>query len=249
MRAAYVEFSDDFIATSATRLSTKNAWGLYVRRRWPQNTVKQAMAEWGLTDGEARGLVFAQVSQPTIDKIIDHKRGGFALGLLILEIRTQTALRSWLQTERERLSHEANRAEADAAALGEMAACLPPALGLGALALIAWTLGGVGSGARSGRSGWWNGSTLSTAEIIEENGRKGNVHPRRSQVRNRRAMRPAPGRRLDGRHPQGAVRFIARRASRGRGGADRARHGAEAQSVIREDDGRRAIDVLKRATA
>jgi hypothetical protein len=134
MTGLTVTISSEFaVKSSGVRLSTKNAWALYVRRRWPQNGVKLAMAEWDLTEGEAKGLFAAQASQPTIDKIIDHKRGGFALGLLILEIRTQTALRSWLQTERERLSHEANRAEADAAALGEMAACLPPALGLGAL--------------------------------------------------------------------------------------------------------------------
>lgn len=133
MSGAYMEFSDDFITTSATRLSTKNAWALYARRRWPQNTVKQAMAEWDLTDGEARGLVFAQISQPTIDKIIDHNRGGFGLGLLILEIRTQTALKVWLQSEKQRLENEARRSAADAHALAQMAARLPAHLGLAAV--------------------------------------------------------------------------------------------------------------------
>lgn len=131
MTEAFMEIPSDFAVKSSARLSTKNAWGLYARRRFPQNGVKLAMAEWNLTEGEAKGLFAAQISQPTIDKIIDHPRGGFGLGLLILEIRTQTALRAWVQSERERLSDEANRSAANAAALGEMARHIPARLGLG----------------------------------------------------------------------------------------------------------------------
>lgn len=125
------EISSEFVVkSSVTRLSTKNAWALYARRRWPSNGVKFAMAEWGLTEGEAKGLFAGQISQPTIDKIIDHPRGGFGLGLLILEIRTQTALRAWVQTEKDRLAHESQQAAADADALGQMARHLPAVLGL-----------------------------------------------------------------------------------------------------------------------
>lgn len=127
------EISSDFVLkSSVARLSTKNAWALYARRRWPVNGVKCAMAEWGLTEGEAKGLFAAQISQPTIDKIIDHPRGGFGLGLLILEIRTQTALRSWVHSERERLAHESEQHAAAADALAAMARDLPARLGLGA---------------------------------------------------------------------------------------------------------------------
>lgn len=124
---------DEFIATSAPKPGTKEAWAQYVRRRWPQNTVNHCSIEWDLTDGEARGLVFGQASQRTIDKVLDHPRGGFGLGLLILEIRTQIALGGWLQSERERLEHEAARAAADAHSFGEMASRLPAGLGLGGL--------------------------------------------------------------------------------------------------------------------
>lgn len=126
------EISSDFAVKSSAKLSTKNAWALYARRRWPTNGVKTAMAEWGLTEGEAKGLFAAQISQPTIDKILDHPRGGFGLGLLILEVRMQTGLRAWVQSERERLSDEAARQAADAAALAEMARDLPPLLSVAA---------------------------------------------------------------------------------------------------------------------
>ena len=124
------EISSFKVAKSSERLSTKNAWALYARRRWPSSGVKSAMAEWDLTEGEAKGLFAAQISQPTIDKIIDHPRGGFGLGLLILEIRTQTALRAWVQTEKDRLAHESEQAAADADALGQMARHLPAVLGV-----------------------------------------------------------------------------------------------------------------------
>lgn len=133
MRIIVGEISSEFAVKSSARLSTKNAWALYARRRWPVNGVKSAMAEWDLTEGEAKGLFAAQVSQPTIDKIIDHPRGGFAMGLLILEIRTQTALRAWVQSEQERSAHAARQHAENAAALGAMARRLPAVLGVGAL--------------------------------------------------------------------------------------------------------------------
>jgi hypothetical protein len=147
MRIIVGEISSEFAVTSSARLSTKNAWALYARRRWPQNGVKAAMGEWSLTEGEAKGLFAAQVSQPTIDKIIDHPRGGFALGLLVLEIRTQTALRAWVQSEQERSADAARQHAENAAALGAMARRLPAVLGLAA--------GGAGGPPRrrSGRRG------------------------------------------------------------------------------------------------
>lgn len=131
MTGLAVTISSDFVVKSSVRLSTKNAWALYARRRWPKNGVKLAMAEWDLSEGEAKGLIAAQISQPTIDKIIDHPNGGFGLALLILEIRTQTGLSEWLKSEEERHANAAERAAADARALAQMARRLPAVLGLG----------------------------------------------------------------------------------------------------------------------
>lgn len=127
------EVSTDFVVKKAALpLSTKNAWALYARRRWPHNGVKAAMAEWDLmSEGQARGLFAAQISQGTIDHILDHPNGGFGLGLVILEIRTQTGLAAWVSSERKRLADEAERQNANAAALGEMARDLTACLRLG----------------------------------------------------------------------------------------------------------------------
>jgi hypothetical protein len=134
--------SSEFASTGA-RLSTKNAWAYYVRRRWKDgNGIKLAMREWDLTEGEAKGLWAAQPSQPTIDKVLDHPLGGFGLGLTILEIRMSTRLLDFLEHERNRLENDARRASSDAAVLSQMASRLP---GLGRLV----SMRGNGEGLRS----------------------------------------------------------------------------------------------------
>lgn len=101
MRAGTLEISSKSIGKSSFRLSTKNAWAKYVRNRWRTNTLNAIQAEWDLTEGEARGVLYAQASQSTIDKILDREDerrplGGFRLGLAILEIRTGTFLERYI---------------------------------------------------------------------------------------------------------------------------------------------------------
>lgn len=108
-----MEIPNKYVQKSSVGLSTKNAWALYARRRWPVNTLKSAMAEFDLSEGEARGLVYATIGQAAIDKILDHPRGGFALGLLILQIRCQTSIQQHIEHEKVRLDGEAKRLEAD----------------------------------------------------------------------------------------------------------------------------------------
>lgn len=112
MRAAVGEISDEFVGKSSFRLSTKNAWAKYVRNRWPLATVGMIQAEWALTEGEAKGLVYAQASQTTIDKILEHPNGGFALGLEILAMKTATTLENYIAAEARKARHERERAEA-----------------------------------------------------------------------------------------------------------------------------------------
>lgn len=118
MRAATVEISSKSIRKSSSRLGTKNAWAKYVRNRWRTNTLAMIQAEWDLTEGEARGVLYAQASQSTIDKIIDREDerrpfGGFRLGLVILEIRTQTQLEDFIVHQGQEAARESARWEAE----------------------------------------------------------------------------------------------------------------------------------------
>ncbi|MCU9611742.1 hypothetical protein OEK97_27940, partial [Escherichia coli] len=60
----------------------ENVLASYVRRRCM--SIKDIQNEWGLTDGEARGVMYAQASRATLRKIIKSKRGGWSLGLVLL---------------------------------------------------------------------------------------------------------------------------------------------------------------------
>lgn len=105
--------------------STKNAWAALVRRRWPANGVKLAQHEWSLSEGEAKGLFAAQVSQPTIDKIGDHPNGGFKVCLEALELRFHTTLRDYLASEEAELKIVAIEAAASAHIISTLLASTP----------------------------------------------------------------------------------------------------------------------------
>lgn len=106
------EISSKSVRQSSLRLTTKNAWARYVRRRWPNNTLAMIMAEFDLSEGRARGVLYAQITQSTIDAIIDHPRGGFALGLEILVIKTGINLEQFIELEAEEAANERARWEA-----------------------------------------------------------------------------------------------------------------------------------------
>jgi hypothetical protein len=97
-------------STSTTRLTTRNAWAAYARSRWPQNTLAMIQREWGLSVGEARGGLYAQISQAVIDRCLDHPKNGgalLALDLLLLRFRLQaTDLAEKLE---EKHTHERQR--------------------------------------------------------------------------------------------------------------------------------------------
>lgn len=121
----------DFRVKSSARLSTKNAWALYARRTWPGvGGVKSAAAEWGLSEWEARTVFDATASIATIDKIMDHPRGGFALGLLILEIRLQIKTSEFLEQEQRRMRDAELKSAEHRAHLRRMAGDLSVVFGL-----------------------------------------------------------------------------------------------------------------------
>jgi len=120
MELACMEISSKSVSESSFRLTTKNAWARYVRRRWRANTLSHAMTEWNLTEGEARGLLYAQASQSTIDKILDHPRGGFKLGLEILVIKTGLSLEGYIEQQAGEAANERARIEAKERALASL---------------------------------------------------------------------------------------------------------------------------------
>jgi len=115
MTGLAVQISDKFVAKKARRVGSKQAWARYVRNRWPGNAVCHAQAEWQLTDGQARGLVYGHASQRTIDDILAHPRGGPVLELQIAAIawglELETFVRATLEMERRRLADVRSRAE------------------------------------------------------------------------------------------------------------------------------------------
>lgn len=122
--------SSDFRVKSTPRRSTKAAWSLYVKRRWPGvGGVKMAMAEWGLSEWEARSLFEGAPSVVTVDRINDHKNGGFGLALQILEIRFSTALSDYITKQAEEARDELVRWEIEERRLAELARACEQARG------------------------------------------------------------------------------------------------------------------------
>lgn len=90
----------------------ENALAAHVRRRWPNNTLDHIAREWGLTTGEARGVLYAQASRPTLNKIIKHRRGGWPLWIELVGSVTGTTFDQFLEREHDRLRKERERMEA-----------------------------------------------------------------------------------------------------------------------------------------
>lgn len=133
MRAAVIEISSKSVGKTTFRLSTKNAWAQYVRRRFNgTNLVKACQSEWGLTENEARGLVYAQASQRTIDKVLEAEGpfGGFGLGLEILAIKTGVHLEAFIEKQGEVARHERAAWEAEERRLEALSARVADGRGL-----------------------------------------------------------------------------------------------------------------------
>jgi len=120
MELACMEISSKSVTKSSEAFTTKNAWARYVRRRWGENALKKSMIEWDLTEGRARGLLYANVTQSTIDQILDHPNGGFALGLEILVIKTGLSLEGYIEQQAGEAAHERARIEAKERALASL---------------------------------------------------------------------------------------------------------------------------------
>ena len=128
------EISDKFVSKSSGRnddFGTANGLARLVRRRWPVNTVGFIQSEWDLTEGEAKGVLYAQASRATIDKIKKHSRGGWRVFLEVDAAVIGESLEQFLTREQRRLADERARQEADERRLVEMAGRVGAVFGLG----------------------------------------------------------------------------------------------------------------------
>lgn len=128
MTGAMVQISSKSVLKSSADFGTKNALARIIRRRWQANTVCMVMAEWDLTEGEAKGCVYAQASQRTLDKIKKHKNGGWPL---VLEIEALVLGMTVEQFIEERRRYECEQYERIEGGLRKMASDLPAVLRVG----------------------------------------------------------------------------------------------------------------------
>lgn len=87
-----------------------NALARKVRREKPVATVDWVAAEYRLTNGEARGVVYGTASRATIDKVLKH--GGWALAVELFADLLGQPLEHFIQEQAERARHERKHWEA-----------------------------------------------------------------------------------------------------------------------------------------
>lgn len=99
-------FRKNIRAKRETSFGLENALAGYVRRRWPEKAIGHVQHEWDLTESEAAKVVYAQASKNTLNKLLHHKRGGFALFVDLIADVCATSLEEHIQTQAERAAHE-----------------------------------------------------------------------------------------------------------------------------------------------
>jgi hypothetical protein len=130
MSGEALKISDDFCRNPD--FGIEQALARHVRNRWPSNTLDHIGREWGLSTGEARGVLYAQASRRTLNKIIRHRRGGWKLWIELIGAVTGVSFDQFLETERTRLRHERERAAEEDRRLGEVVRHLRAVPNLGA---------------------------------------------------------------------------------------------------------------------
>jgi len=96
-----VQISDDFIPEFTDgSYGIENALAAYVRRRWPQNTVKRVCLHFAMTEGLARGVVYATGGLRGLNICI--RKDGWPLLLFIGTAMLRHTLQTHIEKERER---------------------------------------------------------------------------------------------------------------------------------------------------
>lgn len=110
----------------------RDALSAYVERRWPVGRRKAVMAEWDLTNDEARAVIEGTASEATWEKVVQHPKGGWAVVLPILGAVVGQSFDQFIAQEARRRADAGQRYLADARHLSQVARDLPshlPVLG------------------------------------------------------------------------------------------------------------------------
>lgn len=87
---------------------SRDALAKYAELRWPYGRRKGVMKEWDLSDDEARSVCTGRVSWQTFDKIVFHKRGGWAvLFPIFAALLDQTAEQFIIEKRKAHADHAA----------------------------------------------------------------------------------------------------------------------------------------------
>lgn len=88
---------------------TRDALAAYVERRWRFGRRKSVAIEWDLTDDEARSVCSGHCSWATFDKLISHKRGGWAVLFPIFGALLDQTAEHFIITQRKAHAEHAER--------------------------------------------------------------------------------------------------------------------------------------------
>lgn len=121
MTGAVMQFRENIRAKRKGDFGLENALAGYVRRRWPDKPIVHVQHEWGLSESEAAKVVYANASKNTLNKLLHHRRGGFALFLELLCDATSTSLEQHIITLAQKASHERQTWEAEERRLATLA--------------------------------------------------------------------------------------------------------------------------------
>jgi hypothetical protein len=86
----------------------RNALAKKVRREYPGKPIDSLRAEYGLSEGEARNVVYGNASLRSIEKIM--KAGGLGLAIELWADALSDSLEDYLKREAEEAAHAETRA-------------------------------------------------------------------------------------------------------------------------------------------
>ena len=97
--------------THPRRSGLREAFAAVMRRRYRNEVNVQGciVRDFGLTVDAAKGLLKEQTSIRTIEAVLQHKNGGWRIGMAVLSIVIGRRIADFIASEKDRLDHEAEQ--------------------------------------------------------------------------------------------------------------------------------------------